>query len=82
MQAGKTVSLDVVPPKSRVDINALPWAEVLIDNQRVGDTPLSGVMVAIGRHVITFRHPQLGERSVDCLVTLTAPARVSVDLRK
>jgi hypothetical protein len=80
--AGKTVTIDVIPPKSRVDINALPWAQVLIDNQPVGDTPLSGVMVPIGRHVITFRHPELGERSVDCLVTLQGPARVSVDLRK
>ncbi|MGE5360170.1 MAG: PEGA domain-containing protein [Bacteroidales bacterium] len=80
--AGRTANLDVSMPNGRVDANALPWAEVLIDNRRIGETPLAGIPVPAGRHLVTFRHPQLGERTVECLVTLQAPARVSVDLRK
>ncbi len=79
---GKTATLEVAVPEGKMDINALPWAEVSIDNRRVGETPLGGVRVPIGRHVVTFRHPQLGDRTVECLVTLQSPARVSVDLRK
>ena len=79
---GKSATLEVVVPDGKMDINALPWAEVSIDDRRIGETPLGGVSVPIGRHVVTFRHPQLGERTVDCLVTLQGPVRVSVDLRK
>ena len=46
------------------------------------DFAVIGVGVPLGRHVVTFRHPQLGERTVECVVTSQAPARVSVDLRK
>jgi hypothetical protein len=79
---GRTVALEVTVPSARLNINALPWAEVLIDNKRVGETPLSGVAVPIGPHVVTFRHPELGERSIEYLVTMQGPSRVSVDLRK
>lgn len=79
---GKTVALEVTVPSARLNINALPWAEVLIDNQRIGETPLSGVAVPIGTHLVTFRHPELGERTIEYLVTLQGPSRLSVDLRK
>jgi hypothetical protein len=79
---GRTVALEVIVPSAKVNINALPWAEVLIDNRRIGETPLSGVSIPIGRHVVTFRHPDLGERSAEYLITLQGPARISVDLRK
>ena len=45
--AGRTATLEVDPPNGRVDINAAPWAEVLIDGTRVGETPLGGVSVPI-----------------------------------
>ncbi len=79
---GKTITLEVILPNARLDINASPWAEVLIDNRRIGETPLSGVAVPIGRHVVTFRHPELGERTAEYLITLQGPTRLSVDLRK
>ena len=41
-----------------------------------------GFVLAPGRHTVTFRHPRLGERSVDCFVTLQEPLRLSADLRK
>jgi hypothetical protein len=68
-------------PKGTVAINAVPWAEVWIEGQRVGETPIGGVSVPIGSHEIVFRHPDLGERRVNVLVPSGAPARVSVDMR-
>jgi len=79
---GGTSSLEVDLPQGRMDVNALPWAEVWLDGKRVGETPLGGVPARVGRHMLTFRHPQLGERRVECLVAAGRPTRVGVDLRK
>jgi hypothetical protein len=79
---GRTATLEVDLPRGRVDVNALPWAEVLIDGNPVGETPLANVPVLVGRHVVTLRHPELGERQVECVVSVGKPARVGVDLRR
>lgn len=80
--AGRTEEIEVALPNGTVDINASPWAEVSIDGEKIGETPLAGITARLGHHRVTFRHPTLGERSVDCLVTLRQPARVTADLRK
>lgn len=69
-------------PNGSMALNAQPWAEVWIDGERVGETPIGNVAVPIGPHEVLFRHPELGEQVVRTTVTLTAPARLSVDLRK
>jgi hypothetical protein len=78
---GKVATVAVKAPQGSVNINAVPWAEVWIDGQRIGETPLGNLPVAVGRHVIVFRHPQLGEKRQSVSITLGAPARVSVDMR-
>jgi serine/threonine-protein kinase len=65
-----------------MSFNAIPWAEVWIDGQQVGETPLANVSVAIGTHDVLFRHPELGEKHVRSVVTPAAPAKVSVDMRQ
>jgi serine/threonine protein kinase len=79
---GKATPISVVLPKQRLAINALPWAEVSIDGQRIGETPLGDLSVLVGPHEIVFRHPELGEQKHAITVTAAAPARLSVDLRK
>jgi hypothetical protein len=69
-------------PNGSMALNAQPWAEVWVDGERVGETPIGNVSVPIGPHEVVFRHPELGEQVVRTTVTLTAPARLSVDLRK
>ena len=63
-------------------LNAQQWADVWIDGERVGETPIGNVSVPIGPHEIVFRHPQLGEQVVRATVTAGEAARVSVDMRK
>jgi hypothetical protein len=63
-------------------VNALPWAEVWLDNRRIGETPIGNLQTGIGVHEVLFRHPELGERKTTVLVTLKGPARVSMDLRE
>jgi hypothetical protein len=79
---GRTATLELTLPTARIDLNATPWAEVWVDGARIGETPLAGVPVPVGRRVVTFKHPQLGERRVECLVSLKRPTRLGVDLRK
>jgi serine/threonine protein kinase len=68
-------------PKGSMAVNALPWAEVSIDGERVGETPIGSVSVPIGTHEIVFRHPDLGERRTTATVTTGAATRVSMDMR-
>jgi serine/threonine-protein kinase len=65
-----------------VSINAVPWAEVFIDGTRVGETPLANVQQTLGPHEVVFRHPQLGERRVNTVITLKETNRISVDMRQ
>jgi hypothetical protein len=78
----KVTALTVEAPKGTLALNAIPWAEVWIDGVKVGETPIGNLPLAIGSHDVVFRHPDLGEQHHTAMVTLTAPARLSVDLRK
>jgi serine/threonine protein kinase len=79
---GKVAPIKLDWPKGSVSLNALPWAEVWIDGEKSGETPLGNLSLPIGPHEIIFRHPDFGELRQAVTVSLAAPARVSVDLRK
>jgi hypothetical protein len=79
---GQVSNVRLEIPNGSMAINAQPWAEVFIDGQRIGETPIGNVSVPIGTHDVVFRHPELGEQTVRSTVTLGSPARLSVDLRK
>ena len=79
---GKLTTLSLDLPKGVVNLNASPWAEVFIDGERVGDTPIGNLAVAIGPHEIVFRHPQFGERRHAVSVTAGVPVRISVEMKQ
>ena len=79
--AGQTVTVMLEMPIAPLSINAVPWAEVFIDGNRVGETPLANLPHTIGQHEIVFRHPQFGERRLTAVVTLKEANRVSMDMR-
>ena len=79
---GKVSAIRLEWPKGSMAINANPWAEVWVDGERVGETPIGSISVPLGTHEVLFRHPQLGERVVRATVTASAPARVSIDFKK
>jgi hypothetical protein len=79
---GQTTPVRLVWPQGSIALNALPWADVWIDGQRIGETPIGNLAIAIGPHEVVFRHPELGERVVGTTVTLREPTRLSVDMRK
>jgi hypothetical protein len=79
---GGTATATVTAPTGRLSVNALPWAEVLVDGKPAGTTPLGNLAVPIGTHDIVLRHPQLGEQRRTVVVKANAPARIGVDLNQ
>jgi hypothetical protein len=79
---GATATITIDVPKASLSINALPWAEAWVDGKRIGETPIGNLQVSVGTHEIVFRHPEHGERRQTVTVSLKAPARTSVDMRK
>jgi PEGA domain len=79
---GKTTTSAVELPSALLSVNALPWAEIWIDGERVGETPLANLSRRIGQHQVVFRHPQFGERTETVLLTLRQPTRLGIDMRR
>jgi serine/threonine-protein kinase len=79
---GRVATISIEMPKGTIALNAIPWAEVWVDGNRMGETPIGNLSMSIGPHEIVFRHPELGEQRHAVTVTAGAPARLSVDLRK
>ena len=80
--AGRTALVEVTPPTGLLNVNATPWAEVLIDGRPAGQTPLGNLKLAIGPHQITFRHPEFGERTTEVVVVSHGVGRVAVNLTR
>jgi hypothetical protein len=78
---GKVASIALELPNGVVNLNASPWAEVWVDGNRVGETPIGNLSIPIGPHEVVFRHPQLGEKRHAISVTLNGPVRLSVDMK-
>ena len=80
--AGDTSTIRLEWPKGSLALNAQPWAEVWLDGERLGETPIGNVQVPIGDHRVVFRHPELGEQAHTATVTMNGPARISADMRR
>jgi hypothetical protein len=79
---GKVSAIRIEWPMGTMALNAQPWANVWVDGEPVGETPIGSIKVPIGTHEVVFRHPEFGEQVVRTTVTASAPARVTVDMRK
>jgi hypothetical protein len=78
---GKASDWRVRIPKTSLSVNAVPWADVTVDAEHVGETPIGNYAVTIGQHEIIFRHPEFGERRQTILVGLKSPARVTMNFQ-
>jgi hypothetical protein len=82
ISSGRTTTVTASLPTGMLQLNATPWAEVLLDGKSLGETPLGNVSVPIGPHTLVFRHPELGQQSRSVVVTAQSSTRVVVDLQK
>ncbi len=81
IEPGQTARVRIDLPRGGLSVNATPWAEVWIDGERVGETPLGNLQQPIGTHQIEFRHPQFGSKRVTATVSLKDVTRIAVDMR-
>ena len=79
---GKVASVALEMPQGTIALNAQPWAEVWIDGEKSGETPMGNLSLPIGSHSVLFRHPALGEQQHTVVVKAGAVTRLSVDMRK
>jgi hypothetical protein len=80
--AGRGQSMRIPAPTVSLSLNALPWADVSLDGQALGSTPVANLSVPIGTHELIWRHPQLGERRETVVLTVKTPVRLVADLRR
>ena len=77
--AGGVTEANVPVPTGSLSVNALPWADVWIDGNPAGTTPLGNLTLPIGPHEIVWKHPTLGERRQNVVVKSRTPARAGID---
>lgn len=82
VKPGQLTPLTVTVPNGQLSVNAVPWAEVVIDGKDLGQTPLANLSIAIGQHDIVFHHPQLGDLHQTAVVKVNTPTRISVTYPK
>ena len=82
VRAGQITPIVVAVPNGTLNINAQPWATVLLDGASIGETPLGNLSVVPGEHEIVFRHPELGERREKTIVRAGVETRVAVNLQR
>ena len=81
VQAGAFTRVTPVMPRGSLAINAQPWAEVWLNGEHVGQTPLGNLSRPIGFYDVLLRHPDYGERKTRLRVTGAGTARLNVDMR-
>lgn len=82
VRPGTATDVRLELPAVTLSINAQPWAEVFVDGERVGETPIGTLSRPVGRHEVLLRHPELGERRRTVTLTTSGPNRISVDMRR
>jgi hypothetical protein len=63
---GRVATVRVDPPKAPLSVNALPWAEVVIDGASLGQTPIANIPVAIGTHEVMFPTSPARRAAAEC----------------
>jgi PEGA domain-containing protein len=82
VRPGQLTGVTINVPNGRISINAAPWAEVIIDGNAAGQTPLANLSLPIGTHEIVFRHPQFPEQRQTVVVKADGLTRVSATMQR
>lgn len=80
IEPGKTATVTLTPGGSTLSVTASAPAEVLVDGQRIGETPVADYPIALGTRDIVVKGAA-GERRFTQTIT-TQPLRLEVDFSK
>ncbi len=81
IKPGTLTPIAIVPPPSTISVTATNDAEVFVDGERAGNTPLVNHAVNLGTREVVVRAVSGLERRLTITVTAT-PARLDVDFSK
>jgi PEGA domain-containing protein len=81
VRPGEITVVSLTLPKTSVSVTATAPAQVWIDGNEVGETPIADLPVDIGTREFVLKNPTLGERHVTAAATVK-PLRVDVDFTK
>jgi hypothetical protein len=82
VRPGVVVTVAVQVPNGSLSVNAVPWAEVLLDGTVIGETPIANYAAAPGSHELVFRNPRYPEQRRTVVVSPTSSTHVGVDMRQ
>jgi hypothetical protein len=81
VEPGEATQL-VLDPRGAANINAAPWADVFIDGESAGQTPLANVSIRLGVREIVFKNPQFPDRKLVTTIKGGAAATITIDFAK
>jgi hypothetical protein len=90
---GKTITLkeeeyNILSPAlvrlyGSLTINAIPWAEIYIEGESKGPTPLAGLRLPVGKYSVKLVNPELkSEKTVEVKIEPNETAKVVVDMKQ
>ncbi len=79
---GATVTVPIELPAGMLNLSSDQPAQVLLDGQPIGETPMMSVPASLGAHEVIFRSEKYGDVSYTVNVTLAAPVRLTVTFNK
>jgi len=79
---GQLAMVPLELPIGMMNLYSDQTAEVYVDGQKVGETPLPSLPVPLGSHEVVFRHPKYGDVRYTVSVTLVAPVQLKITFRK
>jgi hypothetical protein len=82
IEPGQTLRLSFTADEfGWLQVVVIPWAEVFVGDEAIGQTPMGKIKAAVGRHTVVLRHPELGERQQTVTVRPGETALVRVNLQ-
>ncbi len=76
------MSMSALVQTGRLSIVTTPWSNVYLDGRRIGQTPLIGVELPAGRHVLDLRNPEEDiQTRYPVTIGANAHERVRISLR-
>jgi len=81
LKPGEGTNLTITPPPSSLTLTASEPVGVWLDGEKLGDTPLNAVPVAIGTHDLLVRRAAGGERKLTIIVTAN-PFALHIDFTR
>ncbi len=67
VRSGRTTSKRITFGKGKLRVVAMPWANLWLDGQKKGQTPIPAIELLEGTHKVRLHNPQLGQEKFEVI---------------